>query len=497
MKNLFSITLLFLITTLVSVETRAEMLGEVSENEVIAKQALVNNSNANISDENANDEGALPPLVIPAMNISNTVEEILPTVVSISTNGNRDIEYTKSDEKFSGAGSGFIISKDGYIVTNNHVIEGADEISVTLHATKESLNADVIGFDRTTDLALLKIKSPRELPYVSFNKSDDYKEGDWIIVVGNPFNLGVSVSTGIISAKNRNLGVGTLNNFIQTDAAINKGNSGGPMFNLSGEVIGINSAIFSPSGGNVGVGFAIPSSTILPIVQQIKKNGFVKRSWLGIYGQDVTKEMARALNMRSTYGVIVTDVQKNSPASLGGLNVSDVILYVDGEKINNVGDLHEIIMKTEIGSSQTIKVLRKGSVVKLKVDISESQEENNYNREYERIAGEAINFLGMKMAIIDNKTRNYFGLNTSAQGLYVIKVNEESVANYTGIHEGDIIETINQVKIQTKDEFNELIKDIDRHNRDYVLLLIKRSGSVIVETLPLKTNLITTTGLQQ
>jgi serine protease Do len=478
MRNIYKLlTILTILFT--SFSASAEITEEIEIEEVKYT------SNKNSSTRHFDDR-----IIIPRLDISSTVENILPTVVSISIENDESQTKRKPNGELTATGSGFIISKDGYIVTNNHVIEGADEITVILNETNEKFGADVIGFDKTTDLALLKIKSPKELPYVSFDTSNTYKAGDWVIVVGNPFNLGVSVSTGIISAKNRNIGIGTFDNFIQTDAAINRGNSGGPMFNLEGEVIGINSAIFSPSGGSVGVGFAIPSSTVLPIVQKIKQDGFVKRSWLGITGQDVTKEISKSLNMRSAYGVIITDISSNSPASTTGLLQSDVILYIGRTKINNTSELHKVITETKTGSTALIKILRRGKVIKVSTIIGESKEEDNYNGEYESIAGEAINFLGIKMVIIGNKTRSYFGLDKNTKGIYVMKVQEGSVAEYNDIREGDIIHSINQKPIQTKLSFNTLIKNVDKNNRDYLLLLIKRSGNIIVETLPLKSNLI-------
>jgi serine protease Do len=387
-------------------------------------------------------------------------------------------------------GSGFIITDDGYIVTNNHVIEGADSIIVKFKGTNEEFDADILGTDKKTDLALLKIDAEKKLPFVEFDTTNSYKEGDWVVVVGNPFNLGVSVSTGIISATNRDLGLTGIDNFIQTDAAINRGNSGGPMFNLQGKVIGVNSAIFSPSGGSVGVGFAIPSSTVLPIIQELKDYGFIRRSWIGISAENVDEETSEALNMRQPYGVIVTDVDANGPAQESGILVSDLLLYIDKDKIEDLTTLQKIIDSKSIGDIVSIKFLRKGGILKADLTIGATREEDNYDSKYESIVGSSFDFMGMQLIIITNEVKEYFGIDKSINGMYVLSVKEQSVAGYEELTEGDIILSINQTVMDSKESLKNVLKDAEKNNRSYIMLMVKRTGNVFPKTLPLKSSLL-------
>ena len=265
-------------------------------------------------------------------------------------------------------GSGFIIDPDGYIVTNNHVVDGAREVSVTLSDGSKH-RARIIGLDDKTDLALVKIDAGRELPYVAFGNSDDAHEGDWVLAVGNPFGLGGTVTAGIISAHGRNINEGPYDDFLQIDAPINPGNSGGPLFNQSGQVVGIDTAIYSPSGGSVGIGFAIPSNVAKAVVAQLREHGRVSRGWLGISMQALTPSLAKAAGLSSDHGVIVADVTPGSPAAEGGLQEGDVITAIDSRPIGDGRDLALSVARTPPGGAVELKLLRDGRAMSVKVTI--------------------------------------------------------------------------------------------------------------------------------
>jgi len=288
---------------------------------------------------------------------ADIVEDLLPTTVNISTT-----------QEFSNNGTGFIIANDGYIATNNHVIENATEINVTL-SDGSKYKAKVVGIDKKSDLAVIKINADKILPFAKFGDSSKARIGDWIIIIGNPYGLGGSVSVGIVSARGRSINGDADRDFIQTDAAINKGNSGGPMFNIKGEVIGINTALFSPSGGNVGIGFASPASIVAPLIKQLKEQGEVLRSWIGISIQDISNEMAETLAIPKSKGALVTDVTPEGPAEKAGIIASDVIIKIGNQEIIEMKTLPQIISQTAIGKSVPLTILRnkKAKVLSVKV----------------------------------------------------------------------------------------------------------------------------------
>ncbi len=289
---------------------------------------------------------------------ADIVEELLPTAVNISTT-----------QEFGNNGTGFIISSDGHIATNNHVIEDANEINITL-SDGSKYKAKVVGADKKSDLAVIKINAGKILPFAKFGDSSKARIGDWIIIIGNPYGLGGSVSVGIVSARGRSINGETDHDFIQTDAAINKGNSGGPMFNIKGEVIGISTALFSPSGGNVGIGFASPASVAAPIIKQLKEQGEIVRSWIGISIQDISDEMASTLGIPRSKGALVTDVTPEGPADKAGIIASDVIVKIGTQEVVEMKTLPQIISQMPIGKSIPLTILRQGRAKVLSVKIA-------------------------------------------------------------------------------------------------------------------------------
>lgn len=315
--------------------------------------------------------------------------------------------------KAVGLGSGFIIDgDDGYIVTNNHVIDGADAISIQL-TDGTRLDADIIGVDPKTDIALLKVESEDDLPHVSFGDSDDLKVGDWVMAVGNPFGLGGTVTAGIVSARGRTIGNDPLDDFIQTDAAINKGNSGGPMFNTDGAVVGVNTAIYSPNGGNVGIGFAVPANVVKPVIAQLKENGEVRRGWLGVSIQPVTREIAEAMDLPedATEGALVAQVDDDTPAMHGGVRAGDVITAVDGQKVSKMRDLPRMIAAYRPGRTVKLSVLRDGREKTLKVELGKlptQQVASTGKSGQDSIEGKGE--LGLALAPVTPEVRERLGL---------------------------------------------------------------------------------------
>jgi len=283
-------------------------------------------------------------------------------------------QIPEQEMKQRSLGSGVVVSRDGYILTNNHVVADADEILVTL-SDKKKYEAQIIGRDPKTDLALIKIKTENTIPAARLGDSDKLKVGDWVVAIGNPFGLGSTVTAGIVSAKGRVIGAGPYDNFIQTDASINPGNSGGPLFNLNGEVIGINTAIVSQSGGNVGIGFAIPINMAKSVMPQLKERGKVIRGWLGVSIQLVTQEIKEKFGLKTEEGALIGEVTKGSPADKGGLKRGDVIINFDGKKIKTMNTLPSMVAETPVGKEIEILIIRKGKEKRLTITIGELQED--------------------------------------------------------------------------------------------------------------------------
>ena len=382
-------------------------------------------------------------------------------------------------------GSGFIIDKSGLVVTNNHVIAEADEISVRL-SDGTRLKAKLVGKDAKTDLALLKVAPEKELPSLNWGNSENSRVGDWVLAIGNPFGLGGSVTAGIISARGRDINSGPYDDFFQTDAAINRGNSGGPLFNMRGKVIGINTAIYSPTGGSVGIGFAIPATLAKRVISQLAEFGRTWRGWLGVRIQTVTDEIADSLGMEKAQGALVAGVGDDGPARKAGIRQGDVILIFDGHEVEEMRALPRIVANTSIGKTVKVEVWRKGKIKTLEVAIAEMEESSDkvasLSGENRPKPAEDVELLGMRLSSLTEKARESFKVSEEAQGVLVLEVAADSSAAEKGLRPGDLIVEVQQTAVKTPGEVAKQIETIRKRNESRtakkaktVLLLVERA----------------------
>ncbi len=377
------------------------------------------------------------------------------------------------DQRQRSLGSGFIIDTKGLILTNNHVVEQTDEIKVTL-SDKSEFSAKIIGRDSKTDLALIRIEADKPLKPLPLGDSEKLEVGDWVVAIGNPFGLGHTVTAGIVSAKYRQIGAGSYDNFIQTDASINPGNSGGPLLNTAGQVIGINSAIFSQTGGSVGIGFAIPINMAKDLLPQLKK-GKVVRGWLGVVIQKITPELKEALDLKDEKGALVADVVSGGPAEKAGIKRGDVILSFDGKDIQEMNDLPYIVASTPVGKMVTVEVVRKGQAKTFQVEVGELKEEGEAP-----VVSEAKPSLGLTLKEITPELARDLRLSETT-GLVVMQVEANSPAAEAGLAPGDIILEVDQEPVKSLEKFNEKIASYK--TGDTLLFLVNRRGSTLYITL--------------
>lgn len=378
----------------------------------------------------------------------------------------------------SALGSGFVISEDGYVVTNNHVIDGADEIVVEFF-TGEELEAEVIGTDPKTDIALLKVDAGKPLPFVKFGDSDSARVGEWVLAVGNPLGQGFSVSVGVVSARNRALS-GTYDDYIQTDAAINRGNSGGPLFNMDGEVIGVNTAILSPSGGSIGIGFSMASNVVTRVVDQLREYGETRRGWLGVRIQDVTDDVAEAIGLEKVAGALVTDVP-DGPAKEAGIEAGDVIMSFDGVNVEDTRGLVRQVGNAPVGKSVRVVVFREGKTQTLKVVLgrreeAEAAQSGGGEGTPEEQAPADKEMMGLTLAPLTDELRSQLDLDADAQGLVVRDIDEMSEAYEKGLRAGDLITEAGQQKVGTITELEDRLDEAREAGRKSLLLLVRRAG---------------------
>ena len=372
-------------------------------------------------------------------------------------------------------GSGFIINKDGYILTNNHVVENAEEILVKLANDKE-YKAKVIGRDPKTDIAVIKIDEAPDLVSVSLGNSDELRVGDWVMAIGNPFGLEHTVTAGIVSAKGRFIGQGSYDNFIQTDAAINPGNSGGPLINLKGEVVGLNTAIFSRSGGNIGIGFAIPVNVAKELIPELEEKGKVTRGWLGVLIQKVTPEIAESLGLSEPKGALVADVMKDGPAQAAGIKVGDVIVEFDGHAIKDSTELPAMVARVPIGKSVKLKVIRDKGPETVSVKIGELKEE-----EVAASGGGKEESYGLTVQPLTPEIAESLGISSDLKGVVISAIEPGSAADDAGLHRGDVILEVNRESVKDLASYRKALKATAKGKS--VLFLVRRGDNTIFVAL--------------
>ena len=433
---------------------------------------------------------------------SELAERLLPSVVNISTTqtaeGQSGIEVPvvppgspfedffkeffernqprQRQRKATSLGSGFVIDAQGYVITNNHVIQDADEISVILQ-DESRIDAKVIGRDPKTDIAVLKVEPSDKLKPIRFGDSDHARVGDWVVAIGNPFGFGGTVTAGIISARGRDINAGPYDDFLQTDAAINRGNSGGPIFNLQGEVIGIATAIFSPSGGSIGIGFAIPANSARPVIDQLIKHGAVRRGWLGVRIQSVTDEIADTLGLKGAAGALVASVIENGPAKKADIRAGDVILEFDGKPIDQMRKLPRIVAETDVGKAVDVKVWRGNKSVTVKVTVAALEETEEVAAASPRAPHDtpkaSIPGVGLAVAALNDRLRSDFGLDEDAKGLVVTGIEAGGPAAEQGIKPGDLIVEVSQEPVTTPDQMAAKVTAARESGKKSILLLIE------------------------
>lgn len=474
----------------------------------------------------ANSREAAPGMNAPN-SFANLAEELLPSVVNVSSTQKLEEEEDNDlpdmpqfppgspfedffedfmDRRGKGGGlgpalpptslgSGFIIDAEkGYIITNNHVVRDAEEVRVTLH-DDSTIPAKIIGRDEKIDLAVLKVDTKKKLHGVKFGNSDNLRVGDWILAIGNPFGLGGTVTSGIVSARQRDINSGPYDDFIQTDASINRGNSGGPMFNLNGEVIGINTAIFSPSGGSVGIGFAIPANLARPVIDQLIQFGKTRRGWLGVRIQTVTEEIAESLGMDEARGALVASITEGGPAEGTKLKAGDVITEFDGKPVDEMRALPRIVAETPIDKEVTFKYWRDGKEKKAKVTIGELEKAEDEGllastdeKDSKSQKGVEIDETGMTVANLGDDSRKDYNVPDDVNGVLITDTDPRGIAAEKGLGPGDVIVEINQQIVETTKDVQKAIKKAKKSKRSSVLLLVNREGDVRFVALKLKSD---------
>lgn len=441
---------------------------------------------------------------------ADVVEASMPAVVNISTTQSIDVKNPLDDirneipegspfehffkefmerefnmpemrkRKATSLGSGFVIDQDGFIVTNHHVIDGADEITVTLSTDPDTnYYAKVVGADEKTDLAVLKIDAGKPLNYLTFGDSDKARVGDWVLAIGNPFGLGGTVTAGIVSAKSRFLN-GRYDELIQTDASINRGNSGGPMLNVEGKVIGINSVLISNSGGNIGIGFSIPSNQASKVVQQLKGKGKIVRGWIGVALQELTEDIAKNIDVpKGTKGVLIAQVLPQGPAEKGGIKPGDVIVKFDGLPTPNIQKLMRVVAETQVGKKCSVELFRDGKSMQISLTVALREDKTDEKSGKESMK-ESVNTdmkLGIKMEDINPALRTKFKIDQNVKGVIIVGTSRNSVAADAGILPGDILLQVNRTRVHTVQEVVKCIEQVRKSGSKDIAFLISRNGA--------------------
>ena len=421
---------------------------------------------------------------------STLAEKLSPSVVNISTTGTVETNEMQQptledffnfpfniprqqqeprEKTFTSLGSGFIISSDGFIVTNNHVVENATDIQVNF-TDGLKLDAELIAADPETDLALLKVIAKKELPFLQFGNSDDAKVGNWVMAIGNPYGLGGTVTAGIVSARGRMLG-GRYDNFIQTDASINRGNSGGPLFDLNGNVIGVNSAIISPSGGSIGIGFAIPSNLAENIIDQLKMNGEIERAWLGVRIQEVSDEIAQSLGLEKTYGALVQGLTPDSPALIDGIKEGDIIIKFNNEEVESVKTLPRLVADAKIGESAEVLVWRDETEVLVTVSLGKQPSLDELAAIENDDASVFLKELGIKIRSLNDDDKQRLGIEKSVDGVLITELEPDSFLMRQNIFPEDIIIEIQNRSIKSAADAISAIEEVISQGKENILMV--------------------------
>ena len=375
-------------------------------------------------------------------------------------------------------GSGFIIDPTGFIVTNNHVIEGADQISVTLNDGR-TLPAKLIGRDEKTDLALLKVNPRKPLPATKFGDSDTARIGDWVIAIGNPFGLGSTVTAGIVSARNRDIESGPYDDFIQTDAPINRGNSGGPLFDMNGNVVGVNSAIYSPSGGSVGIAFSIPSNLVREVTGQLRQFGQARRGWVGVRIQQVTEDIAEGLGLPGTAGALIADVTPGGPAARGGVQNGDFIVGFDGKPVGDSRALSRAVADTPINKTVSVDLFRKGKKMTVRLTVLRLNEKPSAPPPKAPPGKPAqVTMLGLSLGVLDGNARGQFHIAGNVQGVLVTDVQADSPAADKNIRAGDVIVQVQGAPVHTPNDVTNQVNAVRKTGKKIVAMLLSRGGDM-------------------
>jgi serine protease Do len=390
--------------------------------------------------------------------------------------------------KMQSLGSGFIVDPAGIIVTNNHVIEGADEISVTLQ-DNTTLKATLIGHDDRTDLAVLQVHPEKPLPAVHFGDSDHSRVGDWVLAIGNPFGLGGTVTAGIVSARGRDIQQGPYDDFIQTDAAINRGNSGGPLFNMDGEVVGINTAIYSPSGGSIGIGFSIPSDEAKNVVEQLRQFGRPRRGWLGVRIQQVTPDIAESLGLKGDDGALIAGVTTGGPAEKAHIQNGDVILTFNGQKLKEMRTLPRVVAETAVDKQVPVEIWRAGHMQTLQVTVAEMPDDEKQAKAepaHKPPANPATDFsaLGLKLSPLTSELRTKYHIDAQQKGIVVTDVQQDGPAATRGLKAGDVIVEVAQQAVAAPSDMAKLLEDARTKNKKTVLVLVQGADGFRYTPLP-------------
>jgi serine protease Do len=444
--------------------------------------AVVNISSTQAVQARAGQPGAGPE--IPMFPPGSPFEQFFKDFLNRNRPGQRgDNQPTPPERRMQSLGSGFIIDASGLVVTNNHVIDGADEITVTLQ-DNTALKAKVLGRDESGDIALLQVKPDKPLPALQFGDSDKERVGDWVLAIGNPFGLGGSVTAGIVSARGRDIHQGPYDDFIQTDAAINRGNSGGPLFNMDGEVIGMNTAIYSPSGGSIGIGFSIPANLVKAVVAQLKDFGHPRRGWLGVRIQQVTPDIAESLGLKDANGAMVAGVNDGGPADKARIRNGDIILKFNNQDVKEMRTLPRIVADSEVGKQVPVLLWRDGKEVTVQATLDEKPDD--IQKAAATTGGDKtqaqkpteISGLGVKIAPITQETKDKFSLGGDQKGVVITDVAPNSSASERGLKPGDVIVEVQQGEVSTPADVQQKVETVKKENRKSVLMLIQRQDGL-------------------